>query len=725
MKNAPSFPRPPLALAIMAALASTVAHAQQTEDPSAPITLAPVVVEASADASAAGLPPAFAGGQVAKGARIGILGNKEQLETPFSVISYTSQLIEDQQARGVGDVLANDPTVRLSQGFGNFQELYIIRGFPLYSDDMAYNGLYGVLPRQFVASELLERVEVIHGASAFLNGAAPGGSGVGGAINLLPKRAPSEDINRLTAGIESGGQAYTAADVSRRFGPEERVGIRINAARRDGDTGIDRENREMNVVAVGIDYRGTNFRLSADAGHQSNRLEGGRQQVSPGAISAIPHAPDARRNYSQPWAYSDEKTEFGTLRGEFDINPDTVAWAAVGARHSDEKNSLVSTTLSSSNGSATASRFDNAREDKVITGEAGVRTKIRTGAVEHGISLSYSAHRQDSRNAWGISNAFNTSIYDTAEVTEPALAFFGGDLASPNLTQRTTFSGYALSDTLSFADGRLQVTLGGRLQKIEDEQFAYGTGLRTETYRKSNLSPVAGAIFRITPEISTYANYIEGLIRGPIAPSTSVNRGQVFSPMVSHQREVGVKYEADGLGANIALFSLTRPNTETINNFTSPSGEQRSRGIEVSAYGQITRGLRVLGGATWLDAEQQGTVGGLNDGNDPISVPDAQYNIGTEWDVPGMSGLTLTARAIHTSSQYADNANTLKLDSWSRFDLGARYLTTVADKLVTFRARVDNVTNRAYWASAGGFPGFGYLVQGAPRTVVLSATVDF
>lgn len=116
MKNAPSFPRPPLALAIMAALASTVAHAQQTEDPSAPITLAPVVVEASADASAAGLPPAFAGGQVAKGARIGILGNKEQLETPFSVISYTSQLIEDQQARGVGDVLANDPTVRLSQG---------------------------------------------------------------------------------------------------------------------------------------------------------------------------------------------------------------------------------------------------------------------------------------------------------------------------------------------------------------------------------------------------------------------------------------------------------------------------------------------------------------------------------------------------------------------------------------------------------------------------------
>jgi iron complex outermembrane receptor protein len=66
---------------------------------------------------------------------------------------------------------------------------YVIRGFAVSSDDLAYNGLYGVLPRQFVASELLERVEVFRGANSFLNGAAPGGGGIGGSINLLPKRA--------------------------------------------------------------------------------------------------------------------------------------------------------------------------------------------------------------------------------------------------------------------------------------------------------------------------------------------------------------------------------------------------------------------------------------------------------------------------------------------------------------------------------------------------------
>ena len=131
------------------------------------------------------LPPAYAGDQVAKGARVGLLGALDTMDTPFAITSYTEALIRNQQARSVADVLQNDPTVRVTKGFGNFQELYVVRGFPVYSDDMTYNGLYGVLPRQFVAAELIERVDVFRGANAFLNGAAPGGSGVGSCLLLL------------------------------------------------------------------------------------------------------------------------------------------------------------------------------------------------------------------------------------------------------------------------------------------------------------------------------------------------------------------------------------------------------------------------------------------------------------------------------------------------------------------------------------------------------------
>ena len=62
-------------------------------------------IEVSADASQTGLSKEFAGGQVASGSRIGILGNKSNLESSFATTSYTNKFIQDKQARSVADVL--------------------------------------------------------------------------------------------------------------------------------------------------------------------------------------------------------------------------------------------------------------------------------------------------------------------------------------------------------------------------------------------------------------------------------------------------------------------------------------------------------------------------------------------------------------------------------------------------------------------------------------------
>ena len=93
--------------------------------------------------------------------------------------------------------------------------------------------------------------------------------------------------------------------------------------------------------------------------------------------------------------------------------------------------------------------------------------------------------------------------------------------------------------------------------------------------------------------------------------------------------------------------------------------------------------------------------------------------------MPNVAGLSLNARALYTSTQYADGANTQEVPSWTRVDLGVNYAMRFMDRAVTLRARVDNVADKSYWASAGGYPGSGYLVQAAPRTFVVSGTVDF
>lgn len=694
-------------------------------------TLETVTVEASADASAEGLAKPFAGGQVAKGGRVGLLGQQDIMDTPFQLTSYTNTLIRDQQAKSIGEVLLNDPSVRGARGFGNFQELYVLRGLPMYSDDLAYNGLYGLLPRQYVASEFFERVEVLHGASAFLNGAAPGGSNLGGSINLMPKRAGNEPLNRVDLGVQSGGQASAAVDLSRRFGPDNSTGLRLNAVRRDGGTAIDGEDRSLTALGLGLDWRARDVRVSADVGYQKDKLKAARPSVTPGA-NFIPDVPDNKTNYAQPWTYSNAEDLFATARAEWDLNDQITAWAAGGVKRGKEDNSLTTPSMVNSSGLANTTRFDTKREDDTATGEIGLRGRFVTGQVKHQVVASASWFRHEERNAWSYNfSPVPINIYNPVGSAPLANTTVSPNMNNPLRAAVDNLQSYALADTLSFLDERVLLTLGLRHQTIEQTSYSNATDLQTGSYKKSATTPVAGLVFKATPQVSLYGNYVEGLIKGEVAPATSgnlpvLNAGQVFSPYKAKQKEVGVKWQQGGLGATAALYTLDKPVTYVQNQTFGEFGTQRYRGLELNVFGEPVKGLRVLGGMSFMDAKLKTTQGGLYEGNNAIGVPRRQLTLGGDWDVPGVQGLALNARVIHTSSQYANAANTLKVKSWTRTDLGVRYLMDIGnDRLLTLRARVDNVFDKQYWASVGGYPGSNYLVQSIPRTFAISASVDF
>src|SRR5262249_15772438 len=131
-------------------------------------------------------------------------------------------------------------------------------------------------------------------------------------------------------------------------------------------------------------------------------------------------------------------------------------------------------------------------------------------------------------------------------------------------------------------------------------------------------------------------------------------------------------------------------------------GEDRHQGLELEVFGKVASSLRVLGGLTWLDAEQKSTGSTLTDGKRVIGVPRVQGSFGSEWEGAGVEGFAIDGRVVYTGASYADGANTLKVPSWTRLDIGARYVVDLGTRAVTLRARVDNVTDRAYWASAGG-----------------------
>jgi len=683
-------------------------------------------VVASSDASAEGLPAAYSGGQVGSGARLGILGAQDFLSIPFDVTSYTSELIQNQQAASVGEVLLNDASVRTARGFGNFQQLYMVRGLPIYSDDMAYNGLYGLLPRQYLAAELIERVEVLRGANAFLNGAAPGGSGLGGAVNVAPKRAPSAALTQVTAGIQSGGQLYSALDYGRRF-QEEQWGIRLNGALREGDTAVDGEAGSMQLWVLGLDFHADRFRVSADIGYQNLERDGTQPSITIGAGLSIPDAPDAGTSVAQSWTFSDERDLFATLRSEWDVNDTITLWAGVGSRQSEEENSFANPTVTSVDGKGAAYRFDNVREDEVVTGEVGLRARLETGSVAHHLVASATTFQLESKNAYGFSNfaGFGISIYQPQTVSAPSADYFvGGDMHAPFMTEKTETRSFAIADTLALLDDNLRVTLGLRQQEIETYSYNYNSGALLSSYAESAVTPVGGIVYQLGDRYALYANYIEGLVRGDVAPATSggvavVNAGEALNPYATEQWEVGFKFDFAHFGGSMGLYQSEKPiagvNSEGV---FAVVDRQKNQGLSLNVFGEPVEGWRLLGGISLIDTDVSG--------RESIGAPGTQFNLGTEWDASFLPGLILQARYLYTSSQWADAGNTQEVPSWDRLDVGVRYVFKLEQgRKLTLRARLENVANANYWASAGGYPGAGYLTVGAPRTFLLTGTFDF
>ncbi|NBH75069.1 TonB-dependent receptor [Rodentibacter pneumotropicus] len=713
-----------LTSAVILAMNSAYADEQKVEELD--------VIEVSADATQTGLAKEFAGGQVASGSRAGILGNKTNLENPFATTSYTNKFIQDKQARSVADVLKNDPNIRVARGFGNFQESYFMRGFITNSDDILYNGLYGLLPRQYIASEMFERVEIQRGASAFLNGIAPSGGSIGGTIALMPKRAAMEDLNRLNIGLSSNERANVGTDISRRFGNKKEFGVRLNAAHTEGESAIDSDKARNTVFHLGLDWKGEKVRVSADLGYQKNYLGSPRPSVTLNGVDEVPAAPKATSNWGQHWTYSEERDVFGTLRAEYDFLPHFTGYVAYGFRDGKEANLLANLTVRNNNGDGTEYRFDNSRRNIIHTGEIGLKSSFETGAIGHEMVLSANRYQEKRKNAYVMDffNTFATNLYNPRYINSISYApnaFRGNDLSSPALTNRVVLTSFALGDTLSFLEKTLQVTLGARWQQLSSKDFAYNTGVQSAAYKEAKLSPSIGVVYRFTPEFSVYGNYIESLSQGDTAPSNAINQGQTQKPYVSKQKEIGVKYESDsGFGASLALFSTEKPRGYLdTNNFYTTKGQDRHDGAEINLYGQITDNTRLLGGVTFLHAKQRNTGSSTTDGKYTIGVPKLQGNLGLEYDVKAIEGLTLESRVTYTGSSYADPQNTLKVKDWTRVDIGARYIALLGNTPVTLRARLDNLTNKKYWESVGGYPNYGYLVSGAPRTLSVSATIDF
>ncbi|MCS3530463.1 TonB-dependent siderophore receptor [Chryseobacterium sp. JUb7] len=149
--------------------------------------------------------------------------NLTVMETPQPIAIVTHEVIEQQQAKQLSDVLQNVNGIYLTSSRGNSQDSFGGRGFILGNDNIFKNGSRinsGVFPE--VSG--LERVEVLKGANAMLYG----NTAAGGVINMITKKPKFNFGGNIGLNAGSWNSYKPTVDI---YGPlSKNIAFRVNGA---------------------------------------------------------------------------------------------------------------------------------------------------------------------------------------------------------------------------------------------------------------------------------------------------------------------------------------------------------------------------------------------------------------------------------------------------------------------------------------------------------------
>jgi len=654
------------------------------------------------------------GGQVAAESRVGILGNSDVYSTPFNVKGFTAELIRDQGARSINDIVANDPSVRVSLSPTFVLDQSSIRGFLVAGGNYLIDGLPGLSPNYgTVPVAHFERIDIFKGPTSALTAAV---GAVGGNINLIPKRATDRRVASFTASAQSDVLFGGHVDLGGRFGADNMFGVRVNVSSEAG-TLYDGGDRDQTAVTLALDLRKGPFRAIFDAGYTefTSRGAGINFSLAPGAV--LPRVPDPSTARSPQWSYFNDRSWYALGTVELDLAETVTAYVRYGnSGQRMDSVGFATTPLDSAGGYGVTGVSYRPWNNRETVAELGIRGTLVTGPLTHRL-VATGLRQTGGATAFGtfantnIAGLPRGSIYTRYPITDSP---FAGGLPPRTIVpaQQPVLSSVAVADDISAFDDRLRIILSARRQRIEQAP-----------YDQSRTTPTLALLFKPLDKLSLYANYAETLSQGAIAPSdgTVDNPGEQLPPYVSRQYEIGAKFNAGRFGVTVAAFDIRQDFAVTIGRRFIVGGQQRNRGIELETFGEPLPGLRVLGGAAYIDGYQARTATGATTGKKALGVPEWTVNLGLEHDLRAVPGLTITGRYLFTDKSFIDLANAQVVPAWGRFDTSARYKFTVNGATLTARAGITNLFDKAYWTTGGR----NLVVVAPPRTWFASVSADF
>jgi len=699
--------------------------------------------------------------------------------TPLSATVVTRELLTDQQARVLSDVVKNDASIGEDYAPVGYYGDFEIRGFPIdLATGLQINGMT-IAGEQDVPLENKERVEFLKGIAGVESGVAS----AGGLIDFVTKRPVA--IEAMDWATDHRGTAYGGVDLGHLFGSAKQVGARLNLAGERIASYVNEANGWRAVGSGAADWKITPraiWKNDFEYQHKVERSVCGYQLLGGTDLPDIKAIHPSTMLGEQSWTKPNTFDTYNTgSHLDYDLTHGWRAFAAISYSHSliddnviypygtpmvfdSSDNSYdIPACPSASNpltyffcptipgvkksgGDYGIYDYRNPGELRIdAQAEALAVGHVKMGLVTHDLAfggeLFLRSVQQPSKSVNYYLGAEN--IYAPIQAY-PIESVDGAPLqAGPRVLDEDNHQSAAIVQDRIHLPGRIQLQVGGR----EDSERDHNNSGQPPTH-KLIWMPQYAVTYHPVGNLTLSGNYGVMLSLGIQAPWWTDNASVYLSPFNTRQAEVGAKYAPDEkILLTAAFFHMRSPffypkalqEVDSVCDYNyawgqpfaagdlcfESSGRETHNGIELNAEGKAASWLRLTASAAAIKAISDDTGTPSFDNKQVLNVPHLRTNVFADLLIPYAHGLHLMPGWSYTGRKEATRDDTVSVSGYNLFNLGARYSPGGEQGHVTLRLYADNIADKRYWKDTGANYGDTFIHLGAPTTVRLSAHYTF
>lgn len=671
---------------------------------------------------------------VANASSVGLVGKRTatgtKTDTSISEIPQTINIVTDQQIEMTGSTDLNQALRYLpgfaSYGSDNRSDLYAtLRGFKpaLFVDGLQAPNTTSIADWR-VAPETIDSVTVLRGPTSVLYGAGDPGA----IVDVQTKQADGERVRN--AGVQIGNYARkeTMLDIGDKFDSDGKYAYRFIGVARDGNalTGPNGDRRVALAPSLrwqpdadtSLTLTSTYLQDRSDFSHnflpaQGTVLPNPNGQLTHDVYTGDPTFNDYRKKqWSLGYQFSHNLNSTWTLRQNvrwMHLSLDDASVFGAGLAPGSAANITRFAGLFQLN----YSRFDI---------DNNAQARFGMGPLEHTVLLGIEYNRQTSTDSEWLALAPGLNLYHPVYAPVTSAIFSGPtSLGHPDLyTAMNTVGTYA-QDQIKW--DRWTLTLGGREDWVNLHQDDRGAGTRSNQ-NVSAFSGRVGLTYRGDYGLSPYVSYSTSF--NPVI-GVRMFGGELPQPTRGRQTEAGLRWQP--LGKKLMLSAVAYQINQT--NVVTPApknldptgissvqtGEVRSRGIELSAVGNVTRELSIVTSYIYQDVKNvKANDVSLNNWPVDIARPRQMASLWADWTwhTGALAGFGIGGGIRYQSASAGAPDNSLTVPSYTLYDAALHY----DSRNWRFSLNATNLFDRRYISGCQSYSVCGF---GNERTVLASA----